>query len=66
MEFNAGIFSFTGTRKSPLNIFRTCELTTRAAGKAVAQGAATGVPLGIFPYSIKGWSALTCRQEAFS
>jgi hypothetical protein len=27
MEFNAGIFSFTGTRKSPLNMLRLRELT---------------------------------------
>jgi len=42
------------------------ELTTRAAGTEAAQAAAMGVPFGIFPYSIKGWSALTCRQDVFS
>jgi hypothetical protein len=36
-----------------------------AAETAATQPAAMGVPFGIFPYSIKGWSALTCRQEAF-
>ena len=49
MEFNAGIFSFTGTRKSPLNMFPTPELTTRAAGTAAAQAAALAFPFGIFP-----------------
>ena len=44
-------------------MLRTRELTTRAAGTEAAQAAALGVPLGIFPYSIKGWSALTCRRK---
>jgi hypothetical protein len=70
MEFNAGIFSFTGARKSPLNMFPPRELPTRAAGKAAAQAAAMSIPLGIFPYSIKGWSGLelplTCRKGDFA
>ena len=40
MEFNAGIFSFTGTRSSPLNMFRAYELTTRGGGTEAARAAA--------------------------
>jgi hypothetical protein len=46
------------------------ELTTRATGKATAQAAAMGVPLGIFPRNIRGWSglelSLTCRKGDFA
>jgi hypothetical protein len=49
MEFNAGIFSLTGTRKSPLNMFRTRELTTRAAETAAAQAAAMASRSVFFP-----------------
>jgi len=37
MEFNAGIFSFTGTRKSPLNMLQPRELTMRKVGTTAAQ-----------------------------
>jgi hypothetical protein len=40
MEFNGGIFSFTGTRKNPLNMFQSRLLTTTAAQTAAAEAAA--------------------------
>ena len=40
MEFNAGIFSFTGTRKNPLNIFRPRLLTMWAPLAPWAAGVA--------------------------
>jgi hypothetical protein len=53
MEFNAGIFSFTGTRKSPLNIFRLHKLMLALSRNAIGAGAAEGVASGIFPIFIK-------------
>jgi hypothetical protein len=45
MEFNAGIFSFTGTRKSPLNMLRTRALTVHpTAADAASAPAAMSSP----------------------
>ena len=70
MEFNAGIFSFTGTSKSPLNMFRLRELTLARGRNSCGAGGGDGVPSGIFPAIIKGWSglelSLTCRQGDFA
>jgi hypothetical protein len=41
MEFNAGIFSFTGTRKSPLNIFPLRPLTGPAPARGVGRAPET-------------------------
>ena len=70
MEFNAGIFSFTGTSKSPLNMLRLCELTLARSRNSCGAGGGDGVPFGIFPRIIGGWSglelSLTCRQDDFA
>jgi hypothetical protein len=56
MEFNAGIFSFTGTRKNPLNMLRLRELTPAKSRNSSRAG--EGVPCDIFPRNTKGWSRL--------
>ena len=70
MEFNAGIFSFTGTRKSPLNMFRVHELTLAQSRDGCGAGGGDGVLFDIFPRNTKGWSGLkhplTCRQGDFA
>jgi hypothetical protein len=70
MEFNAGIFSFTGTSKSPLNVFRHRELTLARSPSSWGAGGGDGVPCGIFPAIIKGWSglelSLTCPRGDFA
>ena len=58
MEFNAGIFSFTGTRKNPLNMFRLRELTLARSRNSCGAGGGDSVPFGIFTAIIKGWSGL--------
>jgi hypothetical protein len=58
MEFNAGIFSFTGTRKSPLNIFQLRELTRAQSRNSGRAGGVDGVRFDIFPRNTKGWSRL--------
>jgi hypothetical protein len=69
MEFNAGIFSFTGTRKSPLNMLRLRELTRAQSRNSCGAGGGDGVTFGIFPRFIRGWSglelSLTCRKGDF-
>jgi hypothetical protein len=65
MEFNAGIFSFTGTRSNPLNIFPAHELTAPAAKTEAAQAAAMASRSEFSLCNINDLSALTCRQEAF-
>jgi hypothetical protein len=70
MEFNAGISSFTGTRKSPLNMFRLHELTRAKSLNSGRTGGGDGVRFGIFLRIIRGWSgpeiSLTCRQGDFA
>ena len=70
MEFNARIFSFTGTRKSPLNMFRLRKLTLAHSPNSCRAGGGDGVPFGIFLAIIKGCSglelSLTCRQGDFA
>jgi hypothetical protein len=70
MEFNGGIFSFTGTRKSPLNMFWLHELTLASGRNSRGAGGGDGVPFVIFPRKYKGWSglklSLTCRQGDFA
>ena len=61
MEFNAGIFSFTGTRKSPLNMSRTRELTRPAGRKGRGARSGDAVHLEIFLIKIKDMLALTPR-----
>ena len=69
MEFNGGIFSFTGTRKSPLNIFRLRELTRAKSRKSCGAGVGDAVRFDIFPRNTKGRGRLklplTCRQDDF-
>jgi hypothetical protein len=64
------LFSFTGTRKSPLNMFRLRELTLARSRDSCGAGGGEGVPFGIFPRIFKGWSgltlSLTCRQGDFA
>jgi hypothetical protein len=62
MEFNAGIFSFTGTRSSLLNILQARLLTLP---KPFAPAAAH-VPYLVFPIHINALMPLTSRQGAFS
>jgi len=68
--FSAGIFSCTGTRKSPLNMFRLRELRLAHSSNSCDAGGCDGVPFGIFPAISKGWSgmepSLTCRQGDFA
>jgi hypothetical protein len=70
MEFNGGIFSFTGTRKSPLNIFRLRELTRAQSRYSDRAGRGDGVLFVIFFRNSKGWSglepSLTCRKGDFA
>jgi hypothetical protein len=70
MEFNAGIFAFTGTSKSPLNMLRLRKLTLARSRNSRGAGGGDGVPFGIFPRFIRGWSglelSLTCRQGDFA
>jgi len=70
MEFNAGIFFLTGTRKSPLNMFGLGELTLACSRNSCGAGGGDGVPFGIFPTIIRGWSglelSLTYRQGDFA
>jgi hypothetical protein len=54
MEFNAGIFSFTGTRKSPLNIFRLRGLTRAQSRSSGGADGGDGVLFDIFPRNTKG------------
>jgi len=67
MEFNAGIFPFTGTRSNPLNMFRHRELTLAKSRTAAAQAAAMASRSALFPSIIRGWSGLelplTRRQD---
>ena len=65
------LFSFTGTRKSPLNIFLDHRINhAHTGGNSSGAGGRDGVPFGIFPYSVKGWHelelSLTCRQGDFA
>ena len=74
MEFNAGIFSFTGTSKSPLNMLRLRKLTFARSRNSCGAGCGDGVPFGSFPRNylaiIKGWSgielSLTCLKDDFA
>ena len=54
MEFNAGIFSFTGTRKNPLNIFwlRLLTLTALARDAGRAPHALSGAGL----VNLRSWN----------
>ncbi|MGA9549050.1 MAG: hypothetical protein WBS14_15405, partial [Rhodomicrobium sp.] len=61
IKFNAGIFSFTGTSKNPLNMLRRRGLTPKRSRKSPGAGGGDGVPFGIFPIFIKGWSELKPR-----
>jgi hypothetical protein len=51
-------------------MFRLCELTLARSRKSRGAGGGEGVPLGIFPAIINGWSglelSLTCRQGDFA
>ena len=60
MEFNAG-FSFTGTRKSPLNMLWPRELTKPAPARGRGAGSREAVHLDVFCIDIKGLLALTPR-----
>jgi hypothetical protein len=62
MEFNAGFFSFTGTRSSPLNMLQVPLLTLSAPFAP----AAAHVLFLIFQSHINALAALTSRQGAFS
>jgi hypothetical protein len=62
MEFNAGIFSFTGTRSNPLNMLRA-QLLTLPAPFAPA---AAHVLFCVFLTCINELMPLTSRQGAFS
>jgi hypothetical protein len=68
--YNAGIFSFTGTRKNPLNMFRLRKLTPARSRISCGAGGGDGVANGIFPIFIRGWSALklslACRKDDFA
>jgi len=65
MEFNAGIFPFTGTRSNPYvsaSRINACE-----EPDSCGAGGGDGLPSALFPSIIRGWSGLelplTRRQD---
>ncbi len=69
MEFNTGIYPFTGTSKSPLNMFQLRDLTILGSRNSAAEAEATASRT-VFSCDFKGLSrlklSLTRRQGDFA